>query len=41
MLGFSLILLPMAVTGGRRISRVEGAMLLVLYGGYTGWLLLR
>lgn len=37
MLGMSILLLPMAMTFQRRISRVEGAVLLVAYCTYIAW----
>ena len=40
MTGFALILLPMA-RSGRTISRIEGGVLLVLYGCYIAWLAMR
>ena len=36
MLGFSALLLPLALSG-KRVSRPEGGVLLVLWGGYTLW----
>jgi len=33
----SVLLIPMSLTQARRISRIEGAFLLALYGGYLGW----
>lgn len=33
----SVILLPLAVSGKHRISRIEGGVLLVLYCGYMAW----
>lgn len=38
MLAVSALCLPIMATG-RRISRVEGVLLLVVYGGYLAWLL--
>jgi cation:H+ antiporter len=40
MTGFSLLLLPFVITQSR-LSRLEGALMLLGYGGYIGWLLLR
>jgi len=40
MLLFSVILLPIAITDQRRITRPEGMLLLALYAGYTGWLIM-
>lgn len=40
MAAVSLALWPLAASGGR-ISRIEGAMLLAAYVGYTGWLVLQ
>lgn len=41
MLGFSLALLPIAMTHQKRITRLEGGVLLLLYAAYTVWLALR
>lgn len=40
MTGFAVVLLPMALTH-RRISRIEGGLLLLGYSGYMVWLALR
>jgi len=40
MLLFSVILLPMAITNQRRITRLEGMLLLMLYAGYMVWLVI-
>lgn len=40
LLGVSLVVLPLALTGGR-ISRIEGLCLIAAYSGYTGWVLMR
>lgn len=37
MLGLSVLLLPMAMTGGQRLSRLEGGGLLVIWVGYMAW----
>jgi len=37
MVALSLFLLPMSITHGKRIVRWEGALLLLLYLGYTVW----
>ncbi|HEV2294842.1 MAG TPA: calcium/sodium antiporter [Tepidisphaeraceae bacterium] len=41
MTGFSAILLPMAITGGRSISRLEGGILLALYVAYMAHVVMR
>jgi cation:H+ antiporter len=40
MMGFALMLLPMAISR-RRLSRFEGTVLLATYGGYVMWLVVR
>jgi cation:H+ antiporter len=40
MTGFSLLLLPFVMTQNR-LSRLEGALMLLGYGGYVAWLLIR
>jgi cation:H+ antiporter len=40
MIGFSLVLVPFVITQ-RRLSRIEGFLMLVGYLGYVGWLLVR
>ncbi|MEX2671987.1 MAG: calcium/sodium antiporter [Phycisphaeraceae bacterium] len=37
MMGLSLVLLPLAISGNQKIDRVEGTALLLLYLGYIGW----
>lgn len=39
--GLSLLVLPVALTHGRRITRLEGLGLLSVYAGFTAWQLLR
>ena len=41
MLALALVLLPMAITDGRRITRTEGAVLSVAYAAYLLWQLRR
>lgn len=41
MIGFSVLLLPMAITDRRRLTRAEAGVLLLLYGGYITWLAVR
>jgi cation:H+ antiporter len=38
MLAIAVVLLPLCKTGGK-ISRLEGAVLLMVYAAYTGWLI--
>jgi cation:H+ antiporter len=40
MTAFSLLLFPFVLTQNR-LSRIEGALMLLAYGGYIGWLVLR
>ncbi len=40
LLGISLVVLPLALTGGR-INRIEGGGLVLGYVGYTAWVLMR
>ena len=37
----SVVLLPFAMTGQRRVSRLEGSFLLALWGGYSVWRVLQ
>jgi Ca2+/Na+ antiporter len=37
MVVLSLILLPFAISGKHRISRIEGVVFLILYTGYILW----
>ena len=39
--GFAVVLLPLAITHQRRVTRLEGAFLLLAYAGYVAWLALR
>jgi cation:H+ antiporter len=41
MTAFAVVLLPLAVTGRRTVTRSEGAFLLLAYAGYIAWLALR
>jgi cation:H+ antiporter len=38
MLVLSVLLVPMSMTGERTVSRIEGGCLLLIWGGYMGWM---
>lgn len=37
MLVLSMLLMPMSMTGGRTVSRIEGSALMLIWLGYMGW----
>jgi cation:H+ antiporter len=41
MIALAALLLPLAITGRRTISRLEGALLIVVYGAFVAWRLVR
>jgi cation:H+ antiporter len=41
MAGLAVLLLPVALTHGHRITRFEGALLVAVYAGFTTWQILR
>jgi Ca2+/Na+ antiporter len=41
MLVFTIILIPIAISGPARITRAEGITLLVMYAAYITWSILR
>jgi cation:H+ antiporter len=41
MAGLAVLLLPVALTHERRITRLEGVLLVLVYVGFTAWQLMR